>query len=128
VDAPYLARNTRVNVAGAASLALAPAAPIVVSERGAPLLDRNPSGYDARLRWQAAPGAVSYRVVWREAWTPDWQFERVVGNVTELVLPDVSIDDYVFGVAAVGPGGHESLVSAYVNPPRTPVEIKTKSN
>jgi hypothetical protein len=49
----------------------------------------------------------------------------LVGNVTEYVLPNVSIDDYVFGVAAVGPGGHESLVSAYVNPPRATIEIKT---
>jgi hypothetical protein len=49
-----------------------------------------------------------------------------VGNVTEVILPDVSIDDYVFGVAAIGPGGHESVVSAYVNPPRTPVEITVK--
>jgi hypothetical protein len=126
VDAVYLARNTRVNVAGVVSLALAPAAPAVVNERGAPLLDRNPSGYDARLRWQASPGAVAYRIFWRQAWTPDWQFERQVGNVTEVILRDVSIDDYVFGVAAIGPGGHESLVSAYVNPPRTPVEIRTK--
>jgi hypothetical protein len=126
VDAVYLARNTRVNVAGVAALALAPPAPAVASERGAPLLDRNPSGYDARLRWQASQGAVGYRIFWRQAWTADWQFERHVGNVTEVILRDVSIDDYVFGVAAIGPGGHESLVSAYVNPPRTPVEIKTK--
>ena len=126
VDATYLARNTKVNVAGVASLAMAPAAPVVTSERGAPQLDRGPSGYDARLRWRASEGAVGYRIFWREAWTPDWQFERHVGNVTEVVLPDVSVDDYVFGVAAIGPGGHESLVSAYVNPPRTPVEIKTR--
>jgi hypothetical protein len=126
VDPAYLARNTRVNVAGVASMALAPAAPVVTNERGAPQLDRQPSGYDARLRWKASPGAVSYRIFWREAWTPDWQFERLVGGVTEVVLPDVSIDDYVFGVAAIGPGGHESLVSAYVNPPRTPVTIETK--
>jgi hypothetical protein len=126
VDAAYLARNTKVNVAGVASLAMAPTAPVVTSERGAPQLDRGPSGYDARLRWRAAEGAVAYRIFWREAWTPDWQFERNVGNVTELVLPDVSVDDYVFGVAAIGPGGHESLVSAYVNPPRTPVDVKTK--
>lgn len=126
VDAVYLARNTRVNVAAVASLALAPAAPAVADERGAPLLDRNPSGYDARLRWQPAAGAVAYRICWRHAWTPDWQFERQVGNVTEVVLRDVSIDDYVFGVSAIGAGGHESLVSAYVNPPRTPVEIKTR--
>jgi hypothetical protein len=30
----------------------------------------------------------------------------------------VSIDDYVFGVAAIGADGNESLVTAYVNPPR----------
>ena len=126
VDAVYLARNTRVNLAGVASLALAPAAPAIASERGQPLLDRHPSGYDARLRWKASAGAAGYRIFWREAWTPDWQFERHVGNVTEVVLRDVSIDDYVFGVAAIGPGGHESLVSVYVNPPRTPVEITTK--
>ena len=56
VDAAYLARNTRVNLAGVASLALAPAAPAISNERGVPLLDRNPSGYDARLRWQASAG------------------------------------------------------------------------
>jgi hypothetical protein len=35
----------------------------------------------------------------------------------------LQIDDYVFGVAAVDAGGHESFVSAYVSPPRanTPV-------
>ena len=127
VDAAYLARNTKVNVAGA-RLAGAGAG--------------GTGGHDANAAcrcWIAvrpattrgcagAPptGAVGYRIFWREAWTPDWQFERHVGNVTEVVLPDVSVDDYVFGVAAVGPGGHESLVSAYVNPPRTPVEIKVK--
>lgn len=55
---------------------------------------------------------------WREAWTPDWQHELNVGNVTEFVLPSLSIDNYVFGVAAVGADGNESLVSVYVNPPR----------
>jgi hypothetical protein len=51
-----------------------------------------------------------------------------VGNVTEAVLPDVSIDDFIFGVAAVGPGGHESVVSAYVNPPRASSRVTTKEN
>jgi hypothetical protein len=109
-----------------ATLALAPPAPRATSERGTPTLGRGRSGYDAALRWVASPGAVAYRVFWREAWTPDWQHEIVVGNVTECVLPDLSIDDYVFGVAAIGPGGHESLVSAYVNPPRAETVIKTK--
>jgi hypothetical protein len=126
VSFPYVVKNARVNAAAVAVLALAPPPPKVTSERGGPMLGRQPSGYDAQLRWVASPGASGYRVFWREAWAPDWQHEMTVGNVTEAVLPDLSIDDYVFGVAAIGPGGHESLVSAYVNPPRADVTIKAK--
>jgi hypothetical protein len=125
VDPDYLARNARVNAAALATLGLAPPAPVVFDERARPMLTREPSGYDARLRWQASPGAVSYRIFWREAWTPDWQFEQAVGDVTETVLPGLSIDDFVFGVAAVDAGGHESLVSAYVNPVRPDTPIQT---
>jgi hypothetical protein len=49
-----------------------------------------------------------------------------VGNVTELALRDVSIDDFIFGVAAYDAEGHESLVSAYVNPPRPVIDVKTR--
>jgi peptidase M28-like protein len=138
VDPRYLAQNARVNAAGVAAMALAPAQPVVLGRGGgaggagggggggggAPMLDRGESRYDARLRWEPSRGAVGYRVFWREAWGPDWEHERYVGNVTDVVLPNISIDEYVFGVAAVGPGGHESLVSPYVRPPRanTPVE------
>ncbi len=127
VSFAYLRKNARVNAAAVAVLALAPPAPRVTSERGGPMLGRQPSGYDAQLRWVAASGAAGYRVFWREAWVPDWQHEMTVGPVTEVVLPDVSIDDYVFGVAAIGPGGHESLVSAYVNPPRADVTITIRA-
>ena len=41
------------------------------------------------------------------------------------VLPGVSIDDFVFGVAAVDAEGHESLVSAYVNPSRPDAPVQT---
>jgi hypothetical protein len=116
VDPAYLARNAQVNAAAMASLALGPAAPVVTGERG-PTLSRGQGGYDALLRWRPSAGASAYRVVWREAWTPDWQFSRVVQDTT-LVLPGVSIDDYVFGVAAAGAGGHESLVAPYVLAPR----------
>jgi acetylornithine deacetylase/succinyl-diaminopimelate desuccinylase-like protein len=91
-----------------------------------PMLGRQPSGYDARLQWQASPGAVGYRIFWRRAWTPDWEHEVTVGNVTEYVMPNVSIDDYVFGVAALDAAGHESLVSAYVNPPRREERVIVK--
>jgi hypothetical protein len=122
VDFEYLAKNTRVNAAGVATLALAPVAPNVLGP-GGPMLGRGESGYDAELRWIRSPGAVGYRVVWRDAWTPDWEHEIHLGDVTELTLSDISIDDFVFGVAAIGPEGHESVVSAYVRPPRARSDI-----
>jgi hypothetical protein len=128
VDFHYLTRNTRIDDAVAATLALAPQAPEVMSERShQPMLGRGESGYDAAMRWQASPGAVGYRVVWREAWTPDWQYEVNLGNVTEYTLPNTSIDDYVFGVAAVDADGHESVVSAYERPPRARNSVRQES-
>ena len=124
VDFAYLAQNTRVNAATAASLALAPPAPKVIGDRGQPLISRDPSGYDANLRWEAAPGAVAYRVYWRETWSNDWQHQQTVGNTTNFVFKDLSIDNYVFGVAAISADGHESLISAYVSPPRADQEVK----
>jgi hypothetical protein len=125
ISLPYLAENARVNAASAATLALAPPPPHVVNERGAPQISRAPTGYDANLTWTAAPGAAAYRVFWREAWGPDWQHDLLVGNVTNLVLPNMQIDDYVFGVAAVDAHGHESFVTAYVTPPRSNTPVKT---
>jgi hypothetical protein len=123
ISLAYLAQNARVNAAAAASLALAPAPPGVLSERGQPTITRAPTGYDANLQWTRVPGATAYRVFWREAWGPDWQHELTVGNVTGIVLPNMQIDDYVFGVAALDAAGHESMIASYVAPPRasTPV-------
>ena len=50
----------------------------------------------------------------------------MVGNVTRFQLPNVSIDDYVFGVSAIGADGSESLVSGYVSPVRRMQEIKVR--
>jgi hypothetical protein len=126
VDPAYLQRNARVNAAVLAGLALAPPAPVVVNERGMPRLSRGTSGYDAALTWTASPGAVGYRIVWRSAWAPDWEHEVTVGAVTEATLPLLSVDDVVIGVAAIGPGAHESLVSPYIVPtrPETAVQMK----
>jgi hypothetical protein len=126
VDPRYLARNTRVNAAAVAALALAPPAPVVTNPRGQMMIGRQPSGYDANLRWNAAPGATAYRLYWREAWTADWQHAQLVGDVTEYVLPKLSIDNFVFGVAAVGPDGHESLTRAYVPPVRRDAPVKLR--
>jgi hypothetical protein len=90
------------------------------------MIGRQPSGYDANLRWNAAPGATAYRIHWRETWTADWQQTQLVGDVTEFNLPKMSIDNFVFGVAAVGANGHESMVSAYVPPPRRDPVVKLR--
>ena len=124
VDFGYLAQNTRVNAAGVASLALAPSAPRVTNDRGANMLARDPSGYDASLRWNAVPGAVAYRVYWRDTWTNDWQHSQTIGNVTQFGLKNVSIDDFAFGVSAIGADGQESLVSSYVSPVRQATPLK----
>jgi Zn-dependent M28 family amino/carboxypeptidase len=125
-SSPYTTRVTRMNAAVLASLALAPAPPIVnytyqSGERKgdrAPLLTRGKSGYDAALRWQpsAAPDLAGYSVVIRSTTAPDWEREIWVGNVTSYTLPDVSIDDVVIGVKAVDQDGNQSLVSAYLEP------------
>jgi Zn-dependent M28 family amino/carboxypeptidase len=125
VDFAYLAQNARVNAAAVASLGLAPPAPKVTDERGTVLISRDPSGYDASLRWMASPAAVAYRVYWRDTWSNDWQRQQTIGNVTHFTLPDVSIDDFVFGVSAIGVDGQESLISAYVSPVRPIPEVKT---
>ena len=127
ISLAYLAQNARVNAASAATLALAPPPPSVLSDRNQPMITRAPTGYDANLKWNAVPGAAGYRIFWREAWGPDWQQDVRVGNVTSVILPNMQIDDYVFGVAAIDAGGHESFVTAYVTPPRVSTDIKTKS-
>ena len=124
VDVAYLSQNARVNLAGVAALAMAPPAPTVMTDRNQVMIGRQPSGYDANLRWNASPGAVAYRIYWREAWTLDWQHSQRIGNVTAFVLPKVVIDDFVFGVAAVGADGHESLVRAYISPARRDADVK----
>ena len=124
VDIGYLAQNARVNIAAAALLALAPPAPRVVDEKGQMMIGRQPSGYDANLRWLASPGAVAYRVYRRNPWSLSWESSHAVGNVTEFVAAGESIDDWVFGVAAVGADGHESLVRAWVPRSRADAEIK----
>jgi hypothetical protein len=119
VSPAYLAQNARVNAAAAAMLALAPPPPVLKS------IGRDPSGYDAHLRWDASPGAAAYRIFIREAWGPDWQRDLLVGNVLDTVLPGMVIDDYVFGVAAVDGAGHESVVNAYVSASRDDPPVKT---
>lgn len=95
--------------------------------RPTPMISRG-SGYDAVLQWRPAgpeTDIAGYAVVMRPTNAPYWEKEIYVGKVTQFKLPDVSIDDVKFGVKAIGNDGSESLVSAYVYPPRVKAEIET---
>ena len=97
--------------------------------RWLPMISRG-KGYDAVLRWHAAAddNLKGYAVLTKATTSPAWEQEIFVGNVTEFVLEGVSIDDTKFGVKAIGKDGTESLVAAYVYPPRTKVEYKTEES
>jgi hypothetical protein len=125
-SAPYATRVARMNGAVLASLALAPAPPVLNWDYGSgpnkgghtPLLTRGKSGYDAVLHWQpnTEPDLAGYAVVIRSTTSPVWQRETWVGNVTGYTMAGLSIDDVVIGVKAVDNDGNQSLVSAYLEP------------
>jgi|SRR5271157_443490 len=141
MSVPYTTRVAKVNAAAAASLALAPRAPAIMSlpraggggGRGAgrgpsPMISRGQSRYDAQLRWRTnGPDAnlKGFAIVMRATTSPSWEQEIFVGKVNEYTLKDVSIDDLRFGVKAIGVDGTESMVSPYVYPPRKKAEIET---
>jgi len=141
MSVPFTARIVKVNAAAAATLALAPKAPLVTAAPRAganapqnapprqptPTISRGQSRYDAVLRWRyigADSNLKGYAVVIRATTAPDWEREIFVGKVNEYTLKDVSIDDARFGVKAIGPDGTESLVTPYVYPARRKAEVE----
>jgi hypothetical protein len=152
---PYTARVTKVNAAVAASLALAPRPPDIMTQprprpadapatatdagaasapatpggppRRLPMISRG-SGYDAVLRWRPAGSDANvkgYAIVYRSTTSPFYEEEIYVGKVTEYTMKGFSIDDARFGVKAIGNDGSESLVAPYVYPARQKVTYET---
>ncbi|WP_439153340.1 M28 family metallopeptidase [Winogradskyella sp.] len=103
VNFPYCKKLTAVNAITMASLASAPPAPKEVGIGGIV----EPS---ARLQWSKVEGAKGYKIYWRDTTSPTWDDSRYVGDVTEFTLDGIVIDNSMFGVAAVGEDGHESVV------------------
>ena len=105
VNAAYAAKLTAVNAISLAALAWAPAAPKEVAIGGVVA----PS---TRLEWMASesPNIVGYMVYWRDTTSPTWQYSKYVGNKTQTTLEGIVLDNYLFGVAAVGTDGHQSTV------------------
>jgi hypothetical protein len=126
----YATRVVRLNAAAAALMALAPAPPVTSYAAGTPagnlVLPNRPglsrgAGYDAVLRWsepEEGTDLAGFVVVARSTTAADWEREIWAGNVHQFTLKDTPIDQIVLGVKAVDLRGHESPVSAYVNPVR----------
>ncbi len=105
VNFEYAAKLTAVNAITMAGLAWAPTAPKEVKIGGAV----QPS---TRLAWEESDedNLAGYKIYWRETTAPQWQYSRYVGKVNEFTLENIVIDNYLFGVAAVGTDGNESVV------------------
>ena len=103
VNFGYAAKLTAVNAITMASLAWAPPAPNNVAIGGIV----EPS---AKLKWDKVDGATGYKIYWRDTTSPTWDHSRFVGDVSEFTLEGIVIDNYFFGVAAVGEDGFESVV------------------
>ncbi|MFC4721254.1 M28 family peptidase [Geojedonia litorea] len=104
VNMPYAKKLTAVNAINLASIASAPPAPKTVELGGAV----QPS---TKLKWEPVEGATGYKIYWRDTTSPTWDHSRYVGNLTEFTLEGIVVDNFYFGVAAVGANGHESIVT-----------------
>jgi Zn-dependent M28 family amino/carboxypeptidase len=103
VDFDYLAQVTRLNAITMAALAMAPAPPSAVTIKG-------DVSHDTTVTWTPAPGTAISRVWWRDTTAPLWTDSRDAGTANTLVLKDVVVDDWFFGVSAVSAEGYESPV------------------
>jgi Peptidase family M28 len=106
VDFAYVADVARVNLAGLATLAWAPA-PVKDAR-----IDARELTNDTTLQWATSqdPELAGYRVVWRRSGIQPWEGAKDVGMATRVTLP-LSKDNLIFGVQALSKSGHASLAS-----------------
>jgi hypothetical protein len=104
VDYEYVRKNTCVNLASIANLALAPGEPencgIVISG-----LSNN-----TNLKWNAPSKGrkpAGYYILIRETYQPLWG-KKIFTDGNEITLP-YSKDNYFFGIQSVDREGHESI-------------------
>ena len=108
MDFAYLAKVTRLNIAGLAALAAAPMPPAATAEAAVQTF--------TDVKWSAVPGAATYSVWRRRTDTPGWEDKPVIADVvaTSARLEGVRGDDWIFGVSARAASGAQSPVSAAV--------------
>ncbi|WP_245652323.1 M28 family metallopeptidase [Rufibacter tibetensis] len=104
VDYEYVRKNTAMNLATLANLALAPASPEEVGVVTSNLTNQT------ELRWKAPTKGerpTGYYILMRETSAPMWE-KKIYVEGTTTTLP-YSKDNYFFAVQAVDAEGHESL-------------------
>ena len=104
VNFDYAKKLTAVNAINLASIASAPLAPKNLGIGG--IVEAS-----AKFSWEKVDGAKGYKIYWRDTTSPTWDHFKYVENVTEYTLEGIVLDNFFFGVSAVGEDGHESLVS-----------------
>ncbi|MFN0729905.1 M28 family peptidase [Polaribacter gochangensis] len=103
VNFEYAKKLTAVNAITMAGLASAPPSPTNVGIGGAVQAS-------VKLEWDKVKGAKGYKIYWRDTTSPTWDNSRYVGDVSRFLLEGIVVDNFFFGVAAVGKDGHESVV------------------
>jgi len=121
VDFDYISRIAKVNAATLACLADAPLPPQLV------MINRDPQTYETVLSWhsdQPADDLEGFKILMRETGDRYWQEDRIIAVPAEIEAPNLgkvyqarvrgrSIDQYVFGLSAIGKNGRESVVSTF---------------
>lgn len=106
VNFEYAKKLTTVNAITLAAIASAPAEPKNVKIGGAV----KPA---TTLAWDPVEdeNLAGYKIYFRETTSPTWDNYRMVdASTSEFSLDGIVVDNYFFGVAAVGKDGYESLV------------------
>jgi hypothetical protein len=104
VDYEYVRKNTGVNLATTANLALAPYEPVNCGIVTSGLTNKT------TLRWESQANGIKpagYYILMRETYQPLWE-KKIFVTGYEVTLP-YSKDNYFFGIQSVDAAGHESI-------------------
>jgi Zn-dependent M28 family amino/carboxypeptidase len=113
VSGDYMRVVAGVNAVALVTGACAPAAP-----RNVKVLIKA-GQKDTTMSWDAADDADHYEIVVRDTTADEWEKVLPIGKVATYTIPDVTIDNAIIGVRAVGADGRRS-------PVRTPPEPGAK--
>jgi hypothetical protein len=105
VDYEYVRKNTGINLASIANLALAPYEPINCGIVTGGLTNKTTLRWESPLKGEKVAG---YFIMMRETYQPLWE-KKIFVTGNEVTLP-YSKDNYFFGIQSVDASGHESLV------------------